>query len=216
MEHYFSKNVKFLRNKHNLSQQQLAKKIEKDRTLIGHWETNNREPIVEDVLKLSNIFGVSVGDLLTKDLRVDNAELISLNRDVVKIPVLGVITAGIPIEAQENIIEYVEIPKDWTNGGKKFFGLKISGDSMSPKYIEGDIVIFEQRNDCDNGNECAVMVNGYDATFKKVVKQEDGIILQPLNTTYEINIYSKEQVESLPITILGVAKEIRRKIWYNL
>ena len=131
---------------------------------------------------------------------------------IIRIPVLGVIPAGIPIEAIEDIIDYEEVPADWGKGGKEFFGLKLKGDSMSPKYLDGDVVLFEKAETCESGTDAAVMVNGYDATFKKVVENENGVILQPINPTYEVKFYSNEEIESLPVRVMGVAVELRRSI----
>lgn len=83
---------------------------------------------------------------------------------------------------------------------------------MFPKYIDNDVVIFEKTNNFNNGDECAVMVNGDDCTFKKVLKHDHGITLQPLNSAYDIKMYSNEDIEKLPIKIIGVAKEMRRKL----
>lgn len=56
------------------------------------------------------------------------------------------------------------------------------------------------------------MVNGNDATFKKIIKSESGITLQPLNAEYDPIFYNNEQIKELPVRIIGVAKEIRRKL----
>ena len=175
---------------------------------------------VGNVIKMCKALNISVDKLvdnneLVSNLNFDNLEYLSIDNDTVQIPILGVIKAGIPIEAQEEILEYVEIPKKWTLGGKKFYGLMISGDSMFPKYQEGDIVIFEQNGDKDlvNGKDCAIMINGYDATFKKVLINDSGITLLPYNTSkYEIMVYSKNQIEELPIRIIGIAREKRTKL----
>ena len=83
---------------------------------------------------------------------------------------------------------------------------------MYPFYNDGDTVIFEKTNNCESGSLCAVMVNGDDATFKKVLKNEAGITLVPLNEDYEPVFYSNKQIKELPVTVIGVAKEIRRKL----
>lgn len=152
--------------------------------------------------------------LIKNDFTLDNAEIIDIDDDIMKIPVYGTIKAGIPIESQEDIIDYVEIPKSWIRGEKKFYGLKISGDSMFPKYNEDDIVIFEQNDDSSlyNGKDCAIMINGTESTFKKLLVNEQGIVLQPYNTAYDIMMFSKEDVENLPIKVVGIAKERRTKI----
>ncbi len=154
-----------------------------------------------------------INNRLINNLIFDDAEPIGIDSEIVKIPILGVIKAGIPIEAQENIIGYTDIPKDWTKGGKNFFGLKISGNSMTPNYLDGDIVIFESTTEFNNGDDCAIMVNGDDCTFKKVAKTDEGILLQPYNIgEYELKFYSREDIIELPVKVIGVAREYRRKI----
>lgn len=156
-----------------------------------------------------------INDMFLNSLSFDNGEIIDKELNTVQIPVLGTIKAGIPIEAQEEILEYIEIPRKWVLGGKKFYGLRISGDSMFPKYQEGDTVIFEQSNDKEqyNNKDCAVMVNGDDATFKKVLLSDSGITLVPYNTAkYEMMMYSNKDIANLPIRIVGIAREKRTKL----
>lgn len=214
MENNFATNLRHLRLESGMTQEELAKKLDKDYSTIGKWELGQRSPIVADVVKISELFNISLPDLLGKDLRFDEAKVIDLDTDIIKIPVFGTIKAGIPIESQNDIIEYVDIPRSWTKGNKKFFGLKISGDSMFPKYNEKDIVIFEQTNDIElyNGKDCAIMINGTESTFKKILINEQGIVLQPYNTAYDIIMFSKEQVEHLPIKIVGIAIEKRTRL----
>lgn len=175
---------------------------------------------VETLKKIANAMNMSINDLLIQsgdvkleDLTFDNGSIATID-NIMKIPVLGTIKAGIPIESQSNIIDYIDIPKAWTKGGKRFYGLKISGDSMETKYHENDIVIFEQNDDMTlyNGKDCAVMINGTESTFKKLLVNDNGIVLQPYNPDYDIMVFSKEDVEKLPIKVVGIAKEKRTKI----
>lgn len=125
--------------------------------------------------------------------------------------VYGTIPAGIPMECIEDILDTEEIPANMLKGGKEYFGLKVKGNSMEPDYLDGDTLILEKADDCESGDDCVVMVNGNDGTFKRVFKNESGIILQPLNPTYSPTIYTNEQIENLPVRILGIVNEIRRK-----
>ena len=125
--------------------------------------------------------------------------------------VYGTIPAGIPMECIEDIIDTEEISSDMLKGGKQYFGLKIKGDSMEPDYLDGDVIIFEKVDDCENGDDCVVMCNGNEGTFKRVRKNENGITLQPLNPKYEPKTYSNEEIENLPVKIIGVYEELRRK-----
>ena len=178
---------------------------------------------VSNVIKMCKALGISVdksieANELISNLNFDNATLIDIDSDTVQIPVLGTIKAGIAIEAQQNILEYIDIPRSWTKGGKSFYGLRISGDSMQPKYNEKDIVIFEHIKDYTiaNNKDCAVMVNGFDATFKNVTINENDITLIPYNPNnsdnYQPTFYSKEQIISLPVKIVGIAREKRTRL----
>ena len=114
----------------------------------------------------------------------------------------------------EDIIDYEDISPEMFNNGKEYFALKIKGNSMAPKYLSGDVIIVRKQDNCESGQDCVVAVNGNDATFKKVIKKEDCIILQPINTVeFETALYNNQQIETLPVRILGIAVEIRRIIW---
>ena len=131
----------------------------------------------------------------------------------VQIPVLGSVPAGIPIELIEDIIDYEDISEEMLKGDKEYFALKVKGTSMWPKYLDGDTIIVLKQNDCESGQDAIVMVNGDDGTFKRVIKKDTGITLEPINQQeYNSVSYSNEDIEKLPIRILGVVKEIRRKI----
>ena len=129
-----------------------------------------------------------------------------------RIPVLGSIPAGVPIEAVEDIEDWEDLPESMFKGGAEYFALKVKGDSMSPKYEDGDVLILRRQETCDNGQDCAVLVNGDDATFKRVRLSERGITLQPLNPKYDPIFYTNQEGRELPIRILGVVVELRRKI----
>lgn len=220
MANYFASNLKKIREQRGLSQNKLGTLAGVNQTTIARWENKEIAPSIDNVEDLANALNIPLPDLLGKDLRFDNATYMKPIVDddnMVQIPVLGIIKAGIPIEAQQDILEYIEIPKMWLRGGKQFYGLKISGDSMFPKYQENDIVVFEDSRTYDpelaNNKDCAVMVNGDDATFKKVLLSDNGITLIPYNTgAYDIKMYSKDDIINKPIRIIGIAREKRTRV----
>ena len=214
MPNYFSKNLKYLRENKGYSLSRLAKDLKINQSTLSRWEAENNGATLDSAVDVARYFDVSLAELIGTDLKLDNAELI----DTVfngRIPILGSIKAGIPIEAQEDICGYIDIPKEWCKGGKKYFALKISGDSMETKYQDGDIVVIEQTTDVAkiNNKDCVVMVNPHDATFKHITITDDGIVLAPLNTSkYQLKFYTKDQVVSLPVIVLGVAIEKRTRL----
>lgn len=214
MAEYLNSNVKHLRTQKNISQQNLADEIGVDRSTISRIENDEIETTIDNAIKIAKVFEISLVDLINKDLRFDNADIIEIEQNVEMIPVYGTIKAGIPIESQTDIIDYIDIPKSWAKNGKKYYGLKISGDSMSPKYQENDIVVFEFNEDVEQykNKDVAVMINGTESTFKKILINEQGIVLVPYNNNYDMMMFSKEQVEQLPIKVVGIAREKRTKI----
>ena len=129
----------------------------------------------------------------------------------IKIPVLGQVAAGIPIESITDILDYEEIPAHMAQDGSEFFALQLKGDSMEPRMKSGDVVIVRKQETCDSGDIAIVCVNGDEATCKKVLKQSDGILLMPFNSAYSPTFYSNEQIENLPVRIFGKVMELRAK-----
>ena len=192
------------------------------------YDPRTNKPVritVETLKKIATAMNMSINDLLIQsgdvkleELQFDNAMVTDIETNNIKIPVLGRIPAGIPFEAIEDkyAIDYEEIPKEWLKGGKQYFALKLEGNSMEPEYHDKDIVIFQKTNDCESGQDCCVKINGFDATFKRIKKQENGIMIIPLNennsTGFSTTFYTNEDIINMPIEIIGIVKQIRRNI----
>lgn len=134
----------------------------------------------------------------------------SSSKKGVKIPVLGKVPAGVPIEAVEDIIDYEEITVEMAKDGE-FFGLQIKGDSMEPRICEGDVVIVRKQDDAETGDLVVAMINGNEATCKRLMKYKDGIRLMPNNPAYEPMYYSNREIEEKPVKIIGKVVENRQK-----
>lgn len=128
----------------------------------------------------------------------------------VKIPVLGFVRAGYPMDAVENIIDYEEISEETARSGE-YFALKIKGDSMEPRIKEGDVVIVRKQSTVENGEVAVVLINGNDATVKKFHKTDVGIKLISTNPQYDPFFFSPQEVESLPVEVIGKVVELRAK-----
>lgn len=201
--------IKKLRKEQGLSQGQLAKALNVHQTAVSQWENKRTRPDQEVLQNMALLFNVSVDYLLgiNKSKTVRIAEATSM-----RIPVFGSIPAGIPLSAIQDVEEFEELSINEYSADKEYFALKIQGDSMYPVYLDGDVVIFAAQETCQSGQDCAVIINGDNATFKRVRISEQGITLQPLNPAYEPILLSSIDLGAMPVRIIGVAKEIRRKI----
>lgn len=201
--------IKLARVNKGLSYSQLAEITGLKKSTLQRYETGTTLKIPIDAIALiEKALGLERGYLMGWEdvTHSDNNE----ENLPIRIPIYSYIPAGIPMEAIDEIVDYEEVPASWLNGDKEFFGMKIKGDSMSPEYRDGDTVIFKKQSTCENGDDCAVMVNGNDATFKRVRRELWGIILQPLNPAYDPMSFSNEEIISKPVRIIGVFWELRR------
>lgn len=209
----FSERLRKLRRERNLTQTELANSLNVSNGTIAMWETEKRQPDLDMVSRIASFFNVSVDYLMGREQKVDNNVAgVQLARQTIKIPVYGTIPAGVPIEMIEDsyIEDYEDINADLLRGGNKYFALKVKGDSMLPKFEDGDVLILKQTENCENGAFCAVSINHTECTFKKVIKKMSGLTLMPLNPDFEPLFFTNKEVAELPVTILGVVKEVRR------
>lgn len=194
-----------LRIEKGLTLQQVADYVGLQKAAIYKYEhgliVNPKRSLIE---KLATLFQVSPSYLLGVTDEQHPQSVTS-----VRIPILGRVVAGIPLEAIEEIEDYEEIPRKMAASGE-FFALRIKGRSMEPKLSEGDIVIVRKQEDVDSGDTAIVLVNGDEATVKQIKKTEAGIMLIGFNVeVYQPHFYSNEQIETLPVRIIGKVVESR-------
>ena len=135
--------------------QNFGKKLNLSRSTITLYESGKREPNIDILTKLATIFNCNMDTLIS-----------GVEPKYVTINVYGFIPAGVPLECIENIVDTEDISADMLKGDKQYFGLKIHGDSMEPEYKNNDTIILLKTNDCENGQDCVVMVNGYERHFQ--------------------------------------------------
>lgn len=223
----FSDRLKKAMSDKQMKQVNLCNKTGIDKALISNYLSGKYKAKQDKLHKLAIALDVSEAWLMGYDvdmdrewfeekepseISIDNARYIETTTKTIKIPVLGKVPAGVPIEAIQDILGYEEIPASMLKSGNNYFALKIDGDSMYPDYKTGDIIIIRQQSDCNSGDDCVVMVNGDDATFKRVIKQEKSIILKPLNNEYEPYYFDEYEILAKPVKIIGIAIEVRRKL----
>ena len=193
----------FLCNQNNKKPNNVTKELGLSTATATAWKKGAipRDTIIN---KLAKYFNVS------KDFFI-NEKIIPSKKASISVPVLGTIAAGIPIDAITEILDYEEIPEAMANDGSEYFALKIKGHSMEPRIWNGDVVIVRKQEDCDNGQIAIVCINGDEATCKRIKKEKSGVFLISLNSAYEPMFYSNQEIEELPVRILGRVVEVRGK-----
>lgn len=197
--------IKLLRKQKKISQEKLA-------ALTGYSDRSSIAKIEQGKVDLSEtkikIFANALGTTPAYLLGWEDENITSTS--ALKIPVLGNVAAGIPISAVEDILDYEEVPNSWQSQGE-FFALRIKGDSMENDINDGDTVIVKQQSDANSGDTVIALVNGDDATCKRLQKLDNGIMLVSNNSKYPPMYFSNEEIITKPVVIIGKVIELRRK-----
>lgn len=194
-------NLKELRLNKGYSQQKLADKIGVSRSTVAMWETDASQPDNDMLIQLSTILEATIDELL-------GVEPVG-KKEKRMIPVYGAVAAGIPLEAIEDIVDWEEVDEETFK--KNVIGIRIKGHSMEPRICDGDYVIVQKQDYIEDGKTAIIMINGSEATCKKVKHSPAGMTLISNNPAYEPMFFSKEDVINLPVRILGQVIELRAK-----
>lgn len=176
--------VRELRKKKGIQQKELALTLGVSQPTISDWEANKKDPSGDRLKRLADYFGVDELVILGKgvvDLNSPTQQLddfIALGRSVV--PIIGDIACGEPILAEQNIEGYADLPE----GVHADFALRCKGDSMTPTFLNGDLVLIRRQPEVENGQIAAVSIGG-EATLKHVYVRESGLMLVADNPSYE-------------------------------
>lgn len=201
-----------------------ALRIRNMKSVELHEKTGISESLLSKYLSGSAVARQKKLTLLADALNVNEVWLmgydVPMNRELnptplsdlnqTEIPVLGKVKAGYDYLANENVIGYVYLdfkPSDPEN----YYALQVTGNSMEPLFNDGDIAIVHKQDNFDSGNTCIVLINGDEATVKKVVKMDDGIDLIAMNPYYPVRHFSKNEMDEIPVKIIGKVIEARKR-----
>lgn len=186
----FKEYLKRYKEKMGVSNEYIASQLGVNRSTVTRWLKGDTKVTNPEVIeKLSFILGVDVESLINSEERYEK-------------PVLGEVKAGYNLLIDENFEGYEQVTQDDYYRGDFF--LRVVGDSMSGAHIhDGDLLYVKKCNDVPSGTIAVVLINRCEVTVKKVIKKEGLLILEPANPSVDVRYYSQEEVESLPVEIIG-------------
>lgn len=207
MKALFSCRLEKLLVDREMRQNDLANILGVSESTVGKWILQKSLPRMGIIQKLSDYFHVNKSYFLEL-----NQKNVVEKQKGIKIPILGRVVAGTPIEAITDIEGYEEItPKMAATGN--FFALRVKGHSMEPYMLPDDIVIVRRQEDVECGDIAIILVNGEEATVKRIQKTKEGVTLIGMNpSVYPPHFYTNQQILSLPVTVIGRVMEIRRSV----
>lgn len=197
-------NINALLLRADKTQIDLAEYLGVSKSTVSMWVNGVRVPRMARIDAMARFFGVNRSDIMEPWGEPHSAGSVS-------IPVYARVAAGLPFEAVEDIIDREEIPEALSQQGT-YYGLRIWGDSMEPRMKKGDVVIVRKQTTADDGDIVIATINGTDATCKRFRKYADGIALISNNPAYPPMYYTAQEVEQLPVCIIGKVVELRAKM----
>lgn len=218
---YIGEIIKEYRKNNQLSQRAFASRTTLSPSYINTLEkiynpkTGKPYSVTTDVAdEIATAMHMSIEELLTKlsgnqEFTLNSSNINETDINVIAIPVLGTVKAGYDYLAEENIIGTEKI--DNVSDKENYYALQVTGDSMEPLFSDGDIAIVHKQDDFESGNTCIVLINGDEATVKKVIKVEDGIDLIAMNPYYPKKHFSNEEMKDIPVKVIGKVVEARKR-----
>lgn len=205
MEEDFATRLKKAMQIRNIKAIELSEKAQLPKSAISQYLSGLYEAKQKSIFKLAKVLDVSEGWLMGLDVPMDREiKTDILGNPVVSLPLIGTVKAGYNYLASENIIGYVSIDKQLSDPDN-YFALKVIGDSMQPVLFEDDIVIVHKQSDIESGQVGIILIDGEEATIKKIIKHEDHIELIAFNSYYPI----KKLTKDIDFKIIGKVTEAR-------
>ena len=194
----FGEKLRALRKKNNMTQVDLAKALDLDKSSIAKYESAGLIPSVDTLQKIASLFKVSIDYLL-------NAQLYDIN-NIVNVEIIGTVVAG-----RDGIATYEFLGVSQAiniNDKEEYKYLKVRGESMSPQIMEGDLALVRLQSDVDSGDLAVVIIDGEEGVIKKVQKTENSISLISFNPMYETRVFVGKDMEK--IMIFGKVVKVER------
>ena len=157
---------------------------------ISSYVTGRYKPNAETLAKIANALGVDAAWLAGEGPDAEPEEFTRGERGFREIPIVGRVAAGAPIFAIENQVDSLMVRDNRTG----LFGLRIVGDSMAPRIMDGDLVVVQQQDDAKDGDIIIALIDD-EATCKVIKKSAWGISLVPFNSSYAPFVYTEREAE---------------------
>ena len=201
--------IKELRTKKGIYQKDLAQKLQIATSTVAMWETGKREPSLETVRMIADVFGVSVDSLLRDcgGQAPPNAAVIGSALRMV--PVFESVSAGFGAEAENHIIATIPLYIESDAEAAETICVRVCGDSMHPKIEDGDLVQVHKQETAETG-DIVVILDGDAAYVKRFIKTPTGVVLESVNPAYPPMRYTR--AESNDLRIVGVVRRIVRDL----
>lgn len=204
-----------IRKSKDLSLRQVDYKSDVSYSHLSMIEKGTRKASPLTLKELAKVYNLDYVDLYEKAGYLDLAEKEKISQKYsVSIPILGTVKAGYNWLVEENVVDYITLKENIPNVNE-YFALRVTGDSMLPLLSDGDLVIVHDQDDVESGQTAVVLINGEEATIKKIIKTNEGIELHAMNPYYPIKKFTFEDMKNIPVKIIGRVRQAKIKGFFE-
>ncbi|WP_285767022.1 XRE family transcriptional regulator [Peribacillus sp. SI8-4] len=190
---HIGERIKILRKERKMTQEDLAKILKVAPTAVSAWESGRNKPLMDKLSMMSTCFDIPLSHLVDGAPVVKNGPSMEFlnEKNVRLIGVYGNIPAGEPNFTNEYIEAYMPTLNSMLKNNKDYFFLRVNGNSMNKEFSDGSLILVEKTSYLENGNIGVVLVNGHEATVKRVKNVGETITLVPCSNDpfYEEKTY---------------------------
>lgn len=201
----FASNLNYYMDKNNVKQIDLVNKFHMSKSTVSSWCNGVKIPRMDKIERLAEYFGVSKSDLIEKKAQ---SNIVPDTNQLTPIPVIVRASDGIDCLAEDNIIDYEYVPQKDIADEKDYVFLRVTGDSMYPTLMEGDLILVRRQSSADSGSLAVVTADNEDGAVKRIVYGKNFIELQPINPMYSSKRFENSDISR--IQIFGVVRKIIR------
>ena len=195
-----AKNIRHYMELNNKTRNDMCEALGVKYTTFADWVNAKTYPRIDRIDQMAAFFGIEKSALLEEHSLFPTGAIPYQPKPTQPIPIVGSVSCGTPLFAEDNIEGYQETALQDITTGETYFWLRARGDSMVNVGIhEGDLLLIRQQNDVDSGDIAVVAINEDDATLKRIIKKENAIILQPENPAYETKIFIGKEMTAVHI-----------------
>ncbi|RSL32635.1 XRE family transcriptional regulator [Salibacterium salarium] len=210
-------NIKRLREKHNLTQDELGEVAGVSGNAVWTWENQGKVPRMGAIQRMADHFGINKSDIIEDKpffgVAEQSASYNTNPRGVAghakRMPYLGSIAAGEALE-MIRVEEYINVPYEIADLYPNSFLVRVNGESMNKIVPPNALALIDPTIEVKNGDVVAVSINGFDATLKRFFHFKDGVALEPetYDDNYQTQFYNKEAIAEKPFDIKG------KMVWF--
>lgn len=203
-------NLKEIRKKYGYSQKDVADALNVTQGSVSAWEQGRWFPDISSLVKLADLYGISIDTLLGRSSDIESPVIQTFHVKTSMIPIVARVRAKYDPFEETNIIGRMEVGEALVKMFPVIYAVEINNDALGPEIQVGDHAIISPETVVKDNDMAMVCIKNDDGIIRRVLRTDNGIELISDNDNYSTVVFTNDQVENLPVVIMGKVIGIHR------